>query len=407
MAIPLDNERKIDQLENSSLGKLPTWETVHTFLTVARQGSFRSASISLNMSINLLRRQIDDMERQLGVELFKRRVDGVGLTAEGAEILTATERMEAAAFSLLRAKEFVNQTLSGKVKISAPEGLQSFWIAPRIVEFQIAYPTLTIDLEMGAPSPHISRDVEQINIKLTRPVDPDSKIVRLGRLHFMPFASRSYLENYGTPTAVTDLNKHRLVLQIGDTAQTEMFHGSPFAVTARSGLATLQTNSSTSELWAVLKGAGIGILPTYLHSIAAPIVPIVPIDLGITFSLDIWLAYHSDALRIPRLRRTIDWLIEAFNPQKFPWFGDEFIHPFEMRKTERQGAFGAPFPGLSPDDLEVDTNQLTKADAREDADEATIEKRRRAIAELRSMAQKRGLRLSVDEIRSWVQEGRT
>ena len=26
----------------------------------------------------------------------------------------------------------------------------------------------------------------------------------------------------------------------------------------------------------------------------------------------------------------IDWLVEAFNPAKYPWFGDEFVHPREF-----------------------------------------------------------------------------
>jgi hypothetical protein len=27
----------------------------------------------------------------------------------------------------------------------------------------------------------------------------------------------------------------------------------------------------------------------------------------------------------------IDWLVEAFNPTKFPWFKDEFVHPREFK----------------------------------------------------------------------------
>jgi len=27
----------------------------------------------------------------------------------------------------------------------------------------------------------------------------------------------------------------------------------------------------------------------------------------------------------------IDWLVEAFNPAKFPWFRDEFVHPGEFK----------------------------------------------------------------------------
>jgi hypothetical protein len=39
------------------------------------------------------------------------------------------------------------------------------------------------------------------------------------------------------------------------------------------------------------------------------------------------------------VRRMIDWLVEAFNPVRFPWFKDEFVHPSE---------FDAVYKGESP-----------------------------------------------------------
>jgi hypothetical protein len=29
----------------------------------------------------------------------------------------------------------------------------------------------------------------------------------------------------------------------------------------------------------------------------------------------------------------IDWVAEAFSPKKFPWFRDEFIHPYQLEKA--------------------------------------------------------------------------
>lgn len=29
----------------------------------------------------------------------------------------------------------------------------------------------------------------------------------------------------------------------------------------------------------------------------------------------------------------IDWLIEAFNPARFPWFKEEFVHPHEFKDS--------------------------------------------------------------------------
>jgi hypothetical protein len=48
--------------------------------------------------------------------------------------------------------------------------------------------------------------------------------------------------------------------------------------------------------------------------------------------IDIWMAYHPDAKRIARVKRTIDWIVQSFDPQNFPWFRDEFIHPNDLAK---------------------------------------------------------------------------
>jgi hypothetical protein len=51
--------------------------------------------------------------------------------------------------------------------------------------------------------------------------------------------------------------------------------------------------------------------------------------------IDIWMAYHPDAKRIPRVKRTIDWIVQSFDPQRFPWFRDEFIHPDKLAEEYR------------------------------------------------------------------------
>jgi hypothetical protein len=38
----------------------------------------------------------------------------------------------------------------------------------------------------------------------------------------------------------------------------------------------------------------------------------------------------------------IDWLIDAFDPKRFPWFRDEFIHPRDLPREYR----GAPITNL-------------------------------------------------------------
>src|ERR1043165_534094 len=84
---------------------IPDWEAAHTFLEVARCGSFRSAALKLSQSINVLRRRMDAFERELGVSLLIRHINGVHLTPEGEKIFAAALQMESASFDLLRARQ--------------------------------------------------------------------------------------------------------------------------------------------------------------------------------------------------------------------------------------------------------------------------------------------------------------
>jgi len=71
---------------------------------------------------------------------------------------------------------------------------------------------------------------------------------------------------------------------------------------------------------------------TYASAIAGGL---VPIDLDARCMFNIWLTYHPDAGRIPRVRQVIDWLIQSFDSRRFPWFRDEFVHPKAFPYVDR------------------------------------------------------------------------
>jgi DNA-binding transcriptional LysR family regulator len=305
----------------------PDWETVRTFLELVRCGSFRSAAERLGLSPNALRRKIDDLERTLGTILVTRHVDGIRTTAEGAEILLAAKKMEEAAFGLVRARDRALPEMSGEIRLGVTEAFGTFWLGPRLVEFQRAYPHLGVDLACAMRNADVLRLEADIAIQLTRPTNPDVKVVRLGRIHSMPAAAPSYLDIYGTPKTVDDLRQHRLAVQIADQTKSPEIYDTYFPGIALSELVKFSTNNSTALLWAIIKGAGIGWSPTYIHVMGPKM---VPLDLDLVFPFDIWLTYHPDAARVPRVRRMIDWIFENFDPKVFPWFRDEFIHPRDL-----------------------------------------------------------------------------
>src|SRR5690242_19439590 len=134
-ASPKKTEPREKQWSVSGPAVIPDWEAAHIFLEVARCGSFRAAAQKLRQSVNALRRRIDEFERELGVPLLIRHVNGVKSTAEGAKIFAAALQMENASFDLIQARQLSDQQVQGEVSIATTEGLGSVWLAPRLPEF--------------------------------------------------------------------------------------------------------------------------------------------------------------------------------------------------------------------------------------------------------------------------------
>jgi DNA-binding transcriptional LysR family regulator len=342
MGVP-DSEHDDAPLLLASQRILSNWDGVRVFLQVVRRGSFRAAAEQLGESVNALRRHVQELERQLGSPLMTRHVDGVRMTPEGAEVFTAAQRMEAASFGLVRARERVDTAISGEVRLAITEGLGTFWLTPRLIDFQRTYPKLLIDMSCAMQSADVLRMEADASVQVTRPTSPDLKILKVGRLHVMPFAAKEYLDRYGVPKNIPDLLRHRIVLQIADQLTSQQEYDALFPGVPQPGFVAVRTNAGSAHYWTIAKGAGIGMLPSYAYAIGAQV---VPLDIGLYRPVDIWLAYHPDAGRIPRVRRMLDWIIDSFDPKKFPWFRDEFIHPRDLPEKVEGEAMVNMFAGF-------------------------------------------------------------
>jgi DNA-binding transcriptional LysR family regulator len=303
---------------------IPDWEAAHIFLEVARCGSFRAAAQKLGQSVNALRRKIDQFEKEMGVPLLSRHANGVQPTGEGAKIYAAVQQMESASFDLLQARNLSENRIEGEVRLSITEGMGTGWLLPHLVEFQRANPQLAIGLQCGPQPADLLRLEADIAIQIQRPKAPDLKVVKLGRLHLMLFGARSYFEEYGYPATPADLTKHRWVVQSNDSGDWEAHWRRYFGERSPDGLVVLRSNVASTHFWSVAEGAGIGALGTFVQAMGADL---VALDIDIDTNHDIWLTYRPEAKRIARIRKTIDWLIQVYDPRRFPWFRDERIHP--------------------------------------------------------------------------------
>jgi DNA-binding transcriptional LysR family regulator len=299
---------------------LHDWEAAHVFLEVARSKSFRAASDKLRQSVNALRRKVDELEARMGFTLLMRRAHGVALTEEGGKVFSAALAMEKASFDLLKAQGVDG---GGEVTVSVSEGLGGYWLAPKVAAFRRANPDLLLNLVSTVQSADLLRLEADVAVRLDRPKSSELKISKLGRLHQMFFAHRSYLDVHGEPANRADLARHFFVAQSDDKGQwlASERHFFPYPVTRQ---VSVRVNTGSANVAAIVSGAGIGILPTYVNAVRDDL---VMLDIAPAYPIDIWITYHADTRKIPRVRKTIEWLSEAFDPRRHPWFRDEFVHP--------------------------------------------------------------------------------
>lgn len=303
------------------------WDDLRFLLVTVERGSFRSAADALGCSMNTIRNRIDTLERITGELLLNRSVEGVQPTLEGQRLARAAEKMRAASLeaeTILRRKS--DSEATGEVTLSVTEGLGTAWLIPRLTEFGRDHPSLTIDLRCDLYPPDIARHQADISIQLERPERPELLIQRLGFIHFMPFASQNYLAAHGVPSPAKGVSGHRWVEQrapqLADQRLDHLFK----AGTGPQALA-LGVNTSPAHFWAIAHGAGIGILPTYIRAVSKTV---RPVEIGVFLRREIWVTFHPDMKRSKKVELVLRWLRECFDPRRFPWFGEAFVHPDDL-----------------------------------------------------------------------------
>src|ERR1700759_838290 len=303
-----------------------SWDDLNAFLACTKYRSFRNAAEVLGLTSTTLMRRIDRLEERIGCKLFLRDQSGLTLSDEGTAMIADVAHMERHAFNVFRRASRSSNDTTGTVRVAVTEGPGNFWILPRLIDFQKTYRKITVDLRCAMEQADVSRLEADISIQLERPTNPDLIVAKLGRLHIYSFASVEYRDAYGLPGSLADLANHRIVKQHG-VQLDETGYARVLGLESLEGIVGISTNSSVAVLYAVERGAGIGFLPTSAIALGAPL---VPIDLGINYHMDLWLTYHREFRHSDRHKLVIDWLRSIFDPKTYACFRDEFIHPNDL-----------------------------------------------------------------------------
>lgn len=303
------------------------WSELEFFLTLAEAGSLRSDNKKTGHSINTIRTRLARIEDKLGTAVLTRTERGLKLTTTGKHVVKIAREMR-----LVRDK-LQGGTAPGqgreRIRLAATEGLGTYWLMPRLVEFQDLHPELEITLHCDMKLSDVASGESDIAVQLEKPADGAAYVTRIGTRHLMPFAADSYLRAAGTPRSVDEWPNHRLVWQEADQVASHLL---PFILGSsdREEMIGIRTNSSSAHFRAIASGGGIGILPTYARAISRRV---RPLDVGVHLRREILCVTNGARASSPGVQLTADWLAESFAGDPYPWFRDEFIHPRDFEET--------------------------------------------------------------------------
>jgi DNA-binding transcriptional LysR family regulator len=188
------------------------WDKAKYFYFVAKLGSLSETGKFLNISQPSLSRKIIILEEHLKCKLFTRTSKGLELTRKGEELFTIIERtfLELKGFSYNTAVT-TNNGQKRKIRISTTHPVAAYILNEHLISYNKLHPEIIF--EVIADDQLIDLVINDVDIAI-RPFNPDAKGLEqelLFTLEKKLFASYEYLEKYGEPHSIKDLDNHHFL----------------------------------------------------------------------------------------------------------------------------------------------------------------------------------------------------
>ena len=287
------------------------WDHLRVFLAVARAGQMLAAGRQLGLDHATVGRRLGALEASLKTKLVERRTTGCELTPAGERLLDHAERMETEMLQAQSALGNVDLTLSGTVRIGAPDGFGTYFLAPRLGVLVERHAALTVQLAPLPRSFSLPKREVDIAITLQRPQEGRLVARKLTDYTLGVYASRAYLERTGPVGDLGALSGRTLVTYVPDLVYSPALDY--FETFREIEARRLECASVVGQMEAVRAGAGIGILHDYAAREHGELVRLLP-DLG--FQRAYWLVTHADIHALRRVQEVEGFIVDAVQAER-------------------------------------------------------------------------------------------
>lgn len=271
------------------------------FLQVARQQRLTLAGHALGVNHTTVGRRIARLEEQLGRRLFDRRSSGWKLTEVGERLMIHAETIEDALTAASTVAADSEASLTGSVRIVAPDGFGAFLLAPALGPLRQKHPDLTIEIMTASQRASFTEREFDVAVVLVEPSRHAVWSEPLLDYTLRLYASREYLEMHSPINDVDDLRDHTLIFYVDEALDID-----PLRIMGEilpEHTAKIQINNITGHWRATVAGLGISPLPSYIGDPDDNLVPVLPDKVSVQRRY--WTVVPRGLLRLRRVREAV------------------------------------------------------------------------------------------------------
>lgn len=289
--------------------KNENWDDYRYFLAVARSGTLSAAAERLGTEHTTVARHIHSLEEDLKNRLFHKSNVGYELTPAGERVLATVERIESVLMAY-KSDESDSEQISGVVRVGAPDGFGSVFLAPRMHQLMKHHPKLEVEIFAAARVFSLSRREADIGIGLAGADHMRVASRRLTDYRLQIYASKEYLESSAPIQKKTDLQHHPFVGYVEELLfAPELNFADGAGIKAGVKIVSqLRSTALLTQVHAILGGNTLGIIPAYIAATFPSLVPVLPDE--VFFNRSFYMHVHEDHRKAAHIREVARFIAE-------------------------------------------------------------------------------------------------
>ena len=280
-------------------------EQIHTFIQVVERNGFAAAAKQLGVSTAAVSRQVNSLEKSLGVQLLHRTTRLVTLTEIGSQYYKQCKKTLGELTEAEHRLFASQQEASGTLTIMCNRYFALQKIIPRLSAFIGENPKLRIKFHLAERYPDLIQEGIDILFGVSIAGHPELIQKRIGETRYIFCASPYYLQQFGTPQSPAELVKHRYITHSMRKPDNILTFGSGQEIYLEPSLAL---NDARSMCECALNGLGIVRLHDYEVAEALARGELVEVLAPYNeTAYPIYLYYPQSRYLQPKIRRFIDY----------------------------------------------------------------------------------------------------